>query len=87
MYILENPQNIEVIKILTKFNLWEHEQKSRFLIKGTEKYYKIGDVTKLYFSCPYKNLYNKNAIEKSPKVKEYIFYRNILKKYMRYFWN
>lgn len=46
----------DIIHILTtKFNCWSHEKESRFLIKGDEKYYKIGNVTKVYFGC-YKNL-------------------------------
>lgn len=80
--LADNLNSIE--KILTrKSEEWKYEDEFRYLSKEQNNKVKIGNIVKIYFGAPYKNLNNYNDIKnKHEKLKEYLKLKNKLE----YFW-
>lgn len=67
--------------ITTKKKDWCHEKEVRFLKKSkTEGLYKIGEIKKIYFGSPYKNISNYQEIrDDSRTLRQYNYYKDELK--------
>lgn len=67
--------------ITTKNNNWCHEKEVRFLkTSKKEGLYKIGEIKKVYFGAPYKNISNYHEIrDDSRTLRQYNYFRDELK--------